>query len=186
MPLVLALLVCVTLVASPALAAPPSETREGGPRIRMTDSVLSRLLLNGTMRSPTLKAIVDRLEAGNVIVYMSLSPIMRSNLAGKIAWMSQAGGYRYLRAQISTDLNPDLMIATMAHELQHALEVSQDPTVTDQRSLSQLYKRIGHQVRSTVIAEWETLAAQEAGLQVRKELTAMTTVFSRAHGTDRL
>jgi hypothetical protein len=72
------------------------------------------------MRSPTLKTIVDRIEAGNVIVYISLTPLMRSYLAGKMTWMSRAGGYRYLRAQISTDLTSDQMIATMAHELQHA------------------------------------------------------------------
>jgi hypothetical protein len=182
----LALLTCVTLAASPAFASPSPDAREGGPRLRLTDSRLSQLLQNGMMRSPTLKAMVDRLEAGNVIVYVSLSPVMRSYLAGKISWMSKAGGYRYLRAQISTDLNADQMIATMAHELQHALEVSEDPGVTDQRSLAELYRRIGRQSRASVVSEWETVAAQEAGVQVRRELVALPTVLASANAANRL
>jgi hypothetical protein len=182
----LALLVCVTLTASSAFASPSPDVRDGGPRVRMTDARLSLLLQNGMMRSPTLKAIVDRIEAGNVIVYVSLTPLMRSHLAGKLTWMSRAGNYRYLRAQISTDLNPDQMIATMAHELQHALEVSEDPDVIDQRSLTELYKRIGRQSRTSIVGEWETAAAQEAGWQVRKELIALPTVLASANASNRL
>ena len=35
------------------------------------------------------------------------------------------------------------MIATVAHELQHVVEVIEDESVTDERSLVELYKRIG-------------------------------------------
>ena len=182
----LALLVGVTLTASPAFPSPSPDSREGGPRVRPTDARLSQLLQNGMMRSPTLKALVDRIEAGNVIVYLSLTPLMRSNLAGKLTWMSRAGGYRYLRAQISTDLNADQMIATIAHELHHALEVSEDPNVADQRSLTELYKRIGRQSRAAAIGEWETAAAQEAGWQVRRELSTIPTVLASASAANRL
>ena len=183
----LASLVVVTLTSSAvALASASPDIRDGGTRVRLTDARLSQLLQNGMMRSPTFKAMVDRIEAGNVIVYMSLAPTLRSYLAGRLTWMSRAGGYRYLRAQISTDLNPDSMIATMAHELQHALEVSEDPNVTDQRSLTELYKRIGRETRTSVTSEWETAAAQEVGWQVRKELIALPTVLARANASDRL
>ena len=37
---------------------------------------------------------------------------MKSNLSGMLTWMTQAGGFRYLRASISTDLSLDQMIAT--------------------------------------------------------------------------
>jgi hypothetical protein len=186
MPTLLALLICVTLAASPARPAQSPDQREGGARVRITDSRLAQLLQTGVMRSRTLKALVDRLEAGRVIVYVSLSPLMRANLAGKLTWMTQAGDYRYVRAQISTDLNADQMIATVAHELQHALEVSDDPSVTDQRSLVELYKRIGHQSRVAIVGEWETVAAYEAGLQVRKELVAVPTVLARAAASEQL
>ena len=37
------------------------------------------------------------------------------------------------------------MIATIAHELQHAVEVIEDETVNDEKSLVALYRRIGQQ-----------------------------------------
>ena len=57
--------------------------------------------------------------------------------------MTKAGGFRYLRAAISTDLSSDQIIASLAHELQHVVEVIEDSNVVDERSLVALYKRIG-------------------------------------------
>jgi hypothetical protein len=86
--------------------------------------------------------------------------------------MTQAGGYRYVRASISTDLLFDQMIATVAHELQHAVEVIGDETVKDEKSLAALYKRIGRQNHQSSTSGWETVAAQETGWQVRRELVS--------------
>jgi hypothetical protein len=158
------------LISASAFAAVPDQTwREA--RIRPQDSRLVDLLRAGAARSATFRAIVNRLEAGNVIVYVSLGP-MRSGLAGKLTWMSAAGAYRYLRATISTEQSADQMIATLAHELHHALEVSDDHTVIDQRSLIGLYKRIGRPTLAGVAEGWDTAAAQETGFQVRRELIA--------------
>jgi hypothetical protein len=170
------LLACVlcSLLVTPTLAASPypEPQRDGGPRIRPQDARIAELLKGGTARSTTFRALVDRIDTDNVIVYVSLSPLLKPNLAGKLTWMGKAGGFRYVRAQISTELHPDAMIATLAHELQHAVEVIEDEAVTDQRSLEQLYRRIGRPSSSTVPAGWETEAAQQAGLRVRRELAA--------------
>ena len=45
------------------------------------------------------------------------------------------GEFRYLRASINSDLTPDQMIATIAHELQHAVEVIADESVSDEDTL---------------------------------------------------
>ena len=148
-------------------------------RIRPQDPRLADLLRAGVARSATFRAIVKRLEAGTLIVYVSLSPIMRSSLAGKLTWMSKAGGFRYLRATINTEQSAEQMIATLAHELQHALEVSDEPDVIDQRSLLSLYKRIGRPSLSGISAGWETAAAQETGFQVRRELIAFPAAAAR-------
>lgn len=73
-----------------------------------------------------------------------------------------------------------VVIATIAHELQHALEVSGDHSVVDQRTMAGLYKRIGRRSTSTAIAGYETVAAQEAGLQVRRELVASSAAAAAA------
>ena len=84
--------------------------------------------------------------------------------------MTRTGAYRYVRASISTDLTFNQMIATVAHELQHAVEVIEDETVSDEKSLVALYRRIGRQNSSAAPSRWETEAAQEAGFRVRREL----------------
>lgn len=76
--------------------------------------------------------------------------------------MTQAGGFRYVRIAISTDLSADQIIATLAHELQHVVEIIDDPGVVDEPSLSALYRRIGRPSRVVATAGWETAAAREA------------------------
>ena len=174
-------LVFGSLIATTALAANPDETwREA--RLRPQDARLADLLRAGVARSATFRALVNRLESGNVIVYLSLSQTLRSNLAGKLTWMTKAGNFRYLKATLNLEQTADQMIATLAHELQHALEVSADLDVTDQRSMLALYKRIGRPSYSGLVEAWETQAAQDAGFRVRRELlsaaTAATAILS--------
>ena len=141
-------------------------------RVRPQEARLVDLVRAGVARSATFRALVDRLEAGNVIVYVSLSPTLRSSLAGKLTWMTSAGRFRYVKATINADQSADQMIATLAHELQHALEVSADDGVTDQRSLLELYRRIGRPSTTGFSAAWETAEAEDTGFQVRRELLA--------------
>lgn len=162
-------LVVGSVMTTTALAASPEDTwREA--RVRPQDPRIAALLQTGMARSATFRALVQRLESGNVIVYVSLSQSLRSNLAGRLTWMTKAGNFRYLRATLNVDQTANQMIATMAHELQHALEVSDDPEVGDQRSLLALYKRIGRPSQSGLAEAWDTQAAQDTGHQVRREL----------------
>ncbi len=162
----LAIVIC-SLVSTAAFA---DSWREA--RIRPQDARLVAVLRQGAERSETFRALVDRIEASNVFVYLALSPVMKSSLAGKLNWMTRSGEYRYLRATINTEQNPDQMIATVAHELQHVVEVIEDEQVSDQRSLQELYKRIGRPSISGVATGWETEAAQQIGVRVRRELVA--------------
>ena len=165
----LLVLILGSLLSAPALAAPPQELwREA--RVRPQDPRLIQLLGDGMARSATLRSLVNRLEAGNVIVYVSLSQTLKSSLAGKLTWMTKAGNFRYVKATINADQTANEMIATLAHELQHALEVSADGDVTDQRSLTALYQRIGRRSRSGLIESWETQEAHDTGVRVRREL----------------
>lgn len=176
----LALVLCSSILASAAAAAQPEWWRDGVPRIRPQDQRLTDLLQAGISRSATFRALVDRIEASNVIVYVSLSPLMKSSLAGKLTWMTRAGAFRYLHASINTELTADLIISTLAHELQHAVEVIEDERVIDQRSLVELYKRIGRPSSSAVPSGWETVAAQQAGQRVRRELMAASAAALRS------
>lgn len=163
-----------SLIATTALAADPNEAwREA--RLRPQDPRLADLLQAGVARSATFRALVNRLESGNVIVYLTLSQDLKSSLAGKLTWITKAGDFRYLKATLNLDQTADQMIATLAHELQHALEVSADLDVTDQRSMLALYKRIGRPSYSGLAEAWETKAAQDTGVRVRRELLSAAT-----------
>jgi hypothetical protein len=167
----------VGLVASSVLA----KEKQGDPHLRPQDDRVAAAIVNGAKRSATFKALVDRIERSQVIVYVAVNPTIKSNLNGMLTWMTQAGGFRYVRASISPQLSSDQMIATVAHELQHAVEVIEDESVTDENSLSALYRRIGHPSGTETPSRWETVAAQETGYQVRRELVgAATTIMAKA------
>jgi len=164
----LTIVLCAFVASTNAAAAVP----DGGPRIRPQDDRSRSLLAAGAARSSTVRELIDRVEDSNVIVYVGVSPLLKSTLAGRVTWMTQAGDYRYLRITVSTDLTFDQAIASLAHELQHVVEVIDDPGVVDERTLVALYKRIGHPSRAAASAGWETVAAQEAGTRARRELSA--------------
>jgi hypothetical protein len=170
------------IISTSAIASGSDDWRQA--RIRPQDPRLGDLLRTGADRSPTLRNIVERLEAGHLIVYVSQSPTMRSSLAGKLTWMTKTGPFRYVRVTINPEQSADQMIATLAHELQHALEVGGDESVVDQRSLIGLYQRIGRPSTSGVNAGFETAAAQATGLQVRRELVASTAAASASRAGD--
>lgn len=177
-------LLAVALVGFVSISSVLAAERIGGPRLRPQDGRSTQVLREGAARSETFRALVNRIEASNVIVYVAVSPILKSNLSGQLTWMTRAGEFRYVRASIKTDLTFDQMIASVAHELQHAVEVIEDESVTDEPSLVALYKRIGHQSRSAGPTGWETVAAQRTATQVRRELVAAPTIVL-ARASDR-
>ena len=161
---------------SPAVApdaAPPVAEwwKNGGPRVRPTDTRIAALLKSGLDRSTLLRKIVDQIDAGNTIVYVGLDPQMKKQgLSGRLTFTGNAGTYRYLRVVINPDLGADQIIAAVAHELHHALEVVASPGVRSEKDLRDLYQRIGRENRTTSGTGWETAAARQVGVDVRREL----------------
>ncbi len=180
------LLLTLALVLGVLTSSAGASERNGGPRLRPQDSRITLILQEGMARSATFRALVDRIEASNLIVYVAVSPILKSGLSGALTWMTRAGDFRYVRASIRIDLPFDQMIATVAHELQHAVEVIEEESVVDESSLIALYRRIG-EPSHTLGKGWETVAARRTGAQVRRELVAVPTItLARASDTNRL
>jgi hypothetical protein len=158
------------VVPDPAPAA-PGWWMNGGPRVRTIDARIAALFKSGLDRSSRLREIADRIDASNTVVYLGLDPTMKKKgLAGRLVFSGTAGNYRYMRALINPDLPPDLIIASIAHELHHVLEVIGNPDVRSENDLRDLYKRIGRENGATAAAGWETEAAQQVGYEVRREL----------------
>lgn len=158
------------VLADPAPAA-PGWWMTGGLRVRPIDARITTLFKSGLDRSSLLREIVDKIDAGNTVVYVSLDPTMKKKgLAGRLTFSGSAGNYRYMRALINPDMPTDLIIASIAHELHHVLEVIANPDVRSENDLRELYQRIGRESQATLASGWETDAALQVGYDVRREL----------------
>ena len=172
---------CAVIFSSSAFAG---REPDGGPRLRPQDQRIKDALREGALRSATFRALLDRVETGDVIVYVATNRQIKSSLSGMLTWMTQAGGYRYVRASINPDQSFDQLIATIGHELQHAIEVINDAHVTDERTLVELYRHIGMQNTNSWPSRWETTAALQTGSQVRRELSTVPASATLARGVE--
>ncbi len=136
-------------------------------RVRPT-SVLGRKVIDaGLTGSATFRGLMQRLERSDVIVYVDLRPNMPSGLGGLLEFMGRGGNNRYLHVTIGSLHHLDVLVALVGHELQHAAEVADAPSVLTAGELEALYRRIG--VPSGA-GRYDSAAALAAGLTVRAEL----------------
>ena len=154
------LLIGVLMAALPAIAAG---------HIRTNDPDLARVLIEGAATSPTLAARVARLEASNLVVYLEYEHFPTSGIAGYLTFLGSGGGWRYARIRIRHDLPKRYLVAMLGHELQHAAEIADAPSVVDARAMAALYRRIGHE-RSRGCQSFETDAAIETANSVLRDL----------------
>jgi hypothetical protein len=162
----------LVLVATSSIAIAAESTTDGAHRqIRTTDARLRRLLVEGMRTSPTLRALVERLEASDVVVYLRCDG-NRLVWDGRLTFVSSAGGYRYVVVRVARLTSPASQIAIMAHELRHAVEIADAPDIVDGPSLVREYRRIGYVSSGTSVAgiAFDSRAAVEAGAQVLSEL----------------
>src|SRR6185503_2787277 len=149
---------------------PASVTLDAPTRhVRTTSRSITKLLARGYQRSPTLAAIITKLQHSDVFVYIEDVPRLPGALEGRLMMLPRAHEARYVRIQIALRGAPEDTIALLGHELQHALEVAEAPSVSDQAGLERLYARIGVSGGSH---QYDTVAAQETGRTVRRELAA--------------
>jgi hypothetical protein len=63
-------------------------------------------------------------------------------------------------------------MATLGHELFHAIEIAEEPSVVSADTLADLYARIGRKTGDSAgHRTFETEAAAAAGLRARRQLT---------------
>ena len=136
--------------------------------IRTTDNSVRKLMRRGYRESRTFASLVMKLQRSDVIVYIEGVPRLPGALEGRMMVMPRAHGYRYVRIQIALRGSPEDSIALLGHELQHAVEVAEALEVIDTDSLARLYQRIGTRSGPHV---YDTVAAQETGKNVRRELS---------------
>jgi hypothetical protein len=168
----LRLLVAFITIVIPyqALAVPAFGPDMSSPRIRPYDGRVAAILVDGLRRSPTLRRMVDRIEKGDVIVYLEIRPsLQKEHLSGLLTWLAATPTFRYVRVSVNPELPRNAAIASLGHELQHVLEVVGEPSIVDSTSLEAFYQQHGISMRRQTNG-WDSLRARDVGEEVRRDL----------------
>lgn len=158
------------------LAAPAPRARASATdlrfHVRSSDRWLGTLVEDGVRTSPTLQALVDRLMASDVIVFVQCDRMGPSHIAGRLTFVTAAGGYRYVVVRMRRLGSRPHQMALLAHELQHAVEIAGAPSIVDQASLGRAYEEIGYANRRSGLEgrSFDTDEAVRVGVKVLTEL----------------
>lgn len=143
--------------------------------VRSSDATILALLREGADRSTTFSTLVDTIERSNGIVYVEYGYCAFGRLNGCVLpLLASPSGDRYLRVIVTPDKrrrSHDQLLALIAHELRHALEVFDAPEVVDVQTMNALYRRIGTP-ETGGLSGYETSAARAAGDHALNELLA--------------
>src|SRR5262249_12461977 len=142
------------------------------PHIRSRHAELLEAIDAGARTSPTLRRIVDRIEASDVVVYLVTRPSLSPFVAAHLSFISAAGGRRYLSVTIDPKYAGCQLVGLLGHELQHAAEIAGEPSVVDERSLAALYRRIGFSTEGPEVERFDSRAAIDAGRRIVRETSA--------------
>jgi hypothetical protein len=158
------------LVLLSSLAA--GELPRDGSHVRTMDPRLRSEINEGLARSSFFRQLIARLDASDVIVYVQSRCAMPHRIFGRLAFMGTAGGRRYVHVLVSCALMDNEQVAALGHELRHAVEIAEAPSVVDTSSLGAEYQRIGYASHGLPRGSaFESHAAVDAAHQVWAELS---------------
>jgi hypothetical protein len=140
------------------------------PHIRSPDPQMRALIDDAIDSSATVRALVTRITASDVVVFVACEHDPDVKAAGRLNFMTAAGGVRYVVIRLKPKRRA-AAIAMLAHELQHAAEIADTPAIVDEASLGREYARIGYRSASAAHGlAFDTRAAVDVGRRVVEEL----------------
>jgi hypothetical protein len=148
-------------------------------RVRSDDPEIVALLAEASSRSATFSGLVEGINNSDGIVWIQTGKCGFGVRACMKLSVTQSGPNRLLRIVIDTRKADWDLMGSLGHELQHALEVLSDPTVTSDAAVYLLYRRIGEPSGD----RFETETAIRTGDRIRDE--ALRAAASRQSPTQR-
>jgi hypothetical protein len=160
-------MVAMMMLASALVAQDPSTHH-----VRPTDSRIRSLFDAGMSRSVTFRRLVDALDDSDVIVYVEPKTTHQA-LGGYLSHhIVASGAYRYVHIAIDVRGASGRLVPLFAHELQHALEIAQNPDVRDELGAQHLFDRLAIKFGCGGTTCSETQAAKDVEATVSTELKA--------------
>jgi hypothetical protein len=151
-------LLIVLLLAAPG-GADAAGAHDLATHVRTSDPYLRAMLRDAVAQSPCFRTLVARLVRSDVVVYLTRAAVV-SGLDAHLSFVSSAGGFRYLAIRLSSALPPRRLVAMMAHELQHAVEIADAPWIVDGPTLAREYERSG------IVNWWYGVKAFDSGAAI--------------------
>jgi hypothetical protein len=130
------------------------------PRVRSENPFLTGLIADAVERSPTFRQLIDIIGRTNGIVYIVSRTCGRGVRSCLLLRVTVAGRYRILFIKVDPRKAGNELMATIGHELQHAVEVLSDASLTNDLAIYHFYDRFVRTDRG----RFETEAAISAGL----------------------
>lgn len=179
--------VCLALVVAAVLAGaraaartqqPPPRTAEaasgahaapgaaGTLHVRGYDKTSAYLLARARLLSPTVERLVATLQTSDVIVAVKTGCL---RVPGQLQLVGAASTVRYLCITLNGPGPEAELIAALAHELQHAVEVAAAREVTDDTWMARYYETHGQRSRRGAYCTHEATKITDV---VRYELAA--------------
>lgn len=136
--------------------------------VRSSDAGLTRLIGDGTQWSSTFRALVRAIENAQGIVYVEQGECGRGVRACLLMWTVVNGPHRYLRVALgpAKGRSDAERLSAIGHELQHAAEGLQEPTVVNGAAMHQFFSRLGPLQQG----RFETSAAMNMGDAIYQEV----------------
>jgi hypothetical protein len=128
---------------NPATVRPENEIRPLYTRVRSDDQYLIALIRRGYERSVAFRELVDRIQQSNVIVFVQPGLCAGGRIRSCLVGVAGSPHDRHIRIRLDPQHTIENgLIAAVAHELTHAVEVADRPDVVDSASLLALYRGI--------------------------------------------
>lgn len=164
--------IAVVILATTLVPAHAADRATNDQHVRTSEATLANLIRRGMAESPYFRSLVERLNATDVIVYVKSHSNLPSQIEGHLQMIGSGGGRRYVVVALAFGRPETRTLATLGHELQHALEIAERPQITDSQSMAKAFAEFGYISLVARFPEaYETYAAGEAGARVWLELS---------------
>ncbi|HTH03738.1 MAG TPA: hypothetical protein VL882_25855 [Vicinamibacterales bacterium] len=134
--------------------------------VRSTDPRVQEWLRIGAAESRTFRSLLNLLGESDLIVHVQL--VDRLATAGQTYFVNATATIRYVRIEVEFRSSLTEMVALIGHELQHAVEIAQQPRIRDRQTLALFYKGMPGNSMSTTV--YDSVAARVMEDRVRREM----------------
>jgi hypothetical protein len=143
--------------------------------VRSTDPRVQEWLRIGAAESQTFRSLLNLLGESDLIVHVQV--VDRLATAGQTYFVTSTATTRYVRIEVMHRSSLAEIVALIGHELQHAVEIAEEPRIRDRQALALFYK--GMPGNSMTGTEYDSVAARVMEDRVRREM--WSAVRSESH-----